>query len=532
MTQADEREPTELDSVDDGPKYEHEINTVLMSGGAPNSPLMAGFLYALLEKGKMFSNYHTAGAGTLMALLCLAPRVNESRDKDDEPGCGDNGEHGGEHDDPPALEAQKLSPENARKDGMRALKEWVDAGVSDDIYDFFPVNFKLFQKPGPFAPLMSRLAGRYHVGVQDGRLDPTTSDPFRGLRSTFVSRIFDTPERRRTYNDLVDLMFSAMTPSTLTPRSKGLAAPLPFLEDKVDFEKLQKKVPVHLCVNAFNMASGEMEIFHRKVIDAKHIRAAFSMPFIYPPAQIDSDYYSEGADHEPINFKPLYDEREEAWKKKFGDEFIKEKEANEEARKVKQKEIEKVDKDLDQLREKLKSTTSDTPEDEAKLDEKMEEAVNAKGRHELELNGLVKALGQINDKIDRQRKDRPIQRVVLLDVMGSLDELLVRPPRGLWDAYVISIMTPVVALAKKQLQLFDAKQELFIEQHGYQYFELLKVSFNIPSYAQPYVMDWSRSNLDTLFNAGYEEGVKFLDKYEESLPTITEVYARDPGHVH
>ena len=32
------------------------IDTVLMSGGAPNSPLMAGFLYALLEEGNQRSD--------------------------------------------------------------------------------------------------------------------------------------------------------------------------------------------------------------------------------------------------------------------------------------------------------------------------------------------------------------------------------------------------------------------------------------------------------------------------------------------
>ena len=37
-------------------------------------------------------------------------------------------------------------------------------------------------------------------------------------------------------------------------------------------------------------------------LSGDHIRAAFSMPFIYPPARIGDDYFSEGADHQPINF--------------------------------------------------------------------------------------------------------------------------------------------------------------------------------------------------------------------------------------
>src|SRR5215510_4000907 len=49
-------------------------DTVVMSGGAPMSPLMAGFLCALWEEKKTFRNFHTSGAGALMALLFLAPK--------------------------------------------------------------------------------------------------------------------------------------------------------------------------------------------------------------------------------------------------------------------------------------------------------------------------------------------------------------------------------------------------------------------------------------------------------------------------
>ena len=47
-----------------------------------------------------------------------------------------------------------------------------------------------------------------------------------------------------------------MTPSTLSSKSKGLAAPLPFLEDVVCFKTAQKfgeEGRGHFCVNAYNM---------------------------------------------------------------------------------------------------------------------------------------------------------------------------------------------------------------------------------------------------------------------------------------
>ena len=491
-------------------EYEPHIDTVLLSGGAPNSPLMAGFLYALLDKDRMFSKYHTAGAGTLMSLLCLSPKVEDtdSTEKKADP-------------------ATRL-----KRNGMHALKAWIDAGVADDIYRFFPINFKLFHKPGPFAPIMSRIASRYKVDVE-GDDESAASDPITRLRSAWLGKIFDTPARRRVYNDLVDLMFSAVTPSTLSPWSKGLAAHVPFLEDIVDFDRLRSdEVPVHLCVNAFNMATGKMDIFHRQRIDAAHIRAAFSMPFIYPPAQIGTDYYSEGADHEPINFQPLYDEREEAWEEEFGEEYQSDT-AEMEAREA---EREEIIKEIQQLIEETEMLRLEQASEDAEHESYYETRFQMLEEKRVTLEATHARLGQqvekLSDEVDEVRKTSKIRRIVLLDVMGSLSEHLVRPPRGLWDAYVISIMTPVVALARKQLQRFEAEQKVFLAEHGYQHFELIRVTFDIPSYAQPYVMDWSRSNLETLFDVGVKEGEKFLAVHEQKLPTIAEVLAHKRKRPH
>jgi len=229
------------------------IDTVVMSGGAPQSPLMAGFLYEMLEHKKSFRNFHTSGAGALMALLLIAPKNGDPR---------------------------------------KALSGWVEAGVSDEIYAGMPVNFKLFHKPGPFSSLTSLMAQRLKVpleGAPGSAEDPfrdllaewlasawpkpgaapsdrdgldrfqerlaaiwssdldkakyeklrQRADPIKRMRDRWLNIWLKTDKERRIYNDLVDLCFAAITPSTLTPKSKGLAAPLPFLEDLVCFDALK-----------------------------------------------------------------------------------------------------------------------------------------------------------------------------------------------------------------------------------------------------------------------------------------------------
>jgi hypothetical protein len=444
------------------------VTTVVMSGGAPTSPLMAGFLYAVLDKKKQFTEFHTSGAGALMALLSLSP--------------------------PKGVEPQQ------------ALRKWVESGVADELYAQFPVNFKLFRKPGPFAPLYQKLAERYKLPLTDpaslgkpdklekllkepgepnpmtalladvlasqgpppsssptdkdpadrlqerllymwekGRNEQTYSnllklkDPIKRIRDNFLTSWLKTDEQRRVYNDMVDLYFAAITPTTLNYRSKGLAAPLPFLEDVVDFDNLAANLTkrnAHIWVNAYNMTKeanthtkfhrrtkgcvqcqqpldpkDPMEMFKDRELTPQHIRAAFSMPFIYPPTVINGNSYSEGADQEPINFRIL-----------------------------------------------------------------RENPGNYAG-----------------------------QKVVILDALGALEDSMVRPPRDLWDAYVISIMTPVVGLAKMSYE--DFKQECGSEiDHEY-------IKWRVPEDAKPYVMDWSYSNLSTLFKVGYQEGTEFVDKH-------------------
>ena len=91
---------------------------LVLGGGAPNLTLMAGAVAALDDAGVEFDIVSTSGAGMLVGLLYAAPK-------------------GGEGD--------------IKRDRAAALKNTVNMGVHDAIYRFFPVNFKVFHKPGTLA---------------------------------------------------------------------------------------------------------------------------------------------------------------------------------------------------------------------------------------------------------------------------------------------------------------------------------------------------------------------------------------------
>ena len=89
---------------------------LVLGGGAPNLTLMSGAVAALDDAGVEFDIVSTSGAGMLVGLLYAAPK-------------------GGD----------------IKRDRAAALKNTVNMGVHDAIYRFFPVNFKVFHKPGTLA---------------------------------------------------------------------------------------------------------------------------------------------------------------------------------------------------------------------------------------------------------------------------------------------------------------------------------------------------------------------------------------------
>lgn len=132
---------------------------LMLGGGAPTLTLQTGALAALDEMGAEFDAVSTAGAGMVVGLLYAAPKG---------------------------------------KTRQQALADSKHMGVHDSIYSQFPINFKVFQKPGPMAEL-------YRQTLQ-------------AMPKVFVG----TSSPERFVSDWAALMFSAFCPSDMSFNSQGL----------------------------------------------------------------------------------------------------------------------------------------------------------------------------------------------------------------------------------------------------------------------------------------------------------------------
>lgn len=340
----------------------------MIGGGAPNSTLIAGALVAFLDRGIEFDVISTAGAGALMGLLYTVPRGGDRR---------------------------------------AALERWVDAGVSDEIYRLFPVNYKVFMKPGS-------AAGMYREMLASMPLTRPFFDAFANDAASGAPA------------DWFRLMMTCLSPTALMPQSLGLCAPLPFAEQAIDFDAL-RALDSHFYINAYNVTRSRMAIWGKDEITPDHIRAAFAFPFIYPPYRLGDDDYIEGAAIQPINFGALVSDNEAS-----------------------------------------------------------------PGLH------------------------RDLDTLVIFDILGS--EKLIRKPRNLYDAWVQSIITPLVAISKQDVRLFELEHNLD-RATGKPRRRLLKVDLmgGIPAEHWPEVTDWSSSNLRRLFDIGYRAGLTFSDEHAEVL---------------
>jgi predicted acylesterase/phospholipase RssA len=319
---------------------------------------MSGALLALAEKKVEFDIISTAGAGTFIGLLYASPRED--------------------------------SP-------LQALKNTINISISDWIYQYLPVNYKVYQKPG--------------VGAQIYRSLLDSLPWVKAMR--FLEK---PPAAQRFLADWVQLVLSSFSPTDLTPMSKGLCAHMPFITDWVDFEKL-RAVDFEFYLNAYNITDRRMEIFSKEEITIEHYFASSSFPFIYPPRRIDGKYYFEGAAVDCLNYKSLVERHPE------------------------------------------------------------------------------------------------VDTIVVFDVLGS--DKLFREPRDLYDAWVLSIITPLVEIARDDTKIFELKYNRGPDGEALR--KLLKVEFDIPAEHLPQVLDWSYSNLKTLFDIGYRSGLKFFENHRMEL---------------
>jgi NTE family protein len=237
-------------SLRNAERSENRARTALvLGGGAPNMALMAGAVAAFVERGVVFDVVSASGAGSLAALLWLAPKGQTPAD---------------------------------------ALRSVVTMSISDAIYRHFPVNYKVFQKPGTWADLWrSALAANTFFAVKPHEYEH--SAPYA------------------LWSDWMALWAAGLSPDGLSWSSWGLCAPTPFIEHIVDFDKIRHIAP-YFHLNAYNITRQVIDDFRKDEITPNHFRAALAFPFIYGPYQLNDDLYYEGAVRDCLNFKDLVEQ--------------------------------------------------------------------------------------------------------------------------------------------------------------------------------------------------------------------------------
>jgi predicted acylesterase/phospholipase RssA len=370
---------------------------LVLGGGAPNLTLMAGAVAALDDAGVKFDVVSTSGAGMLIGLLYAAPKG---------------------------------------RDRAAALQNTVNMGVHDAIYRFFPVNFKVFHKPGTLAQAYTKF---WQIAADNRKAIEGPAGDFRDqwLKMLSASPLFapwaeawkqflgkfSSPDNKsgdaqRFFDDWAALMLATFCPTDLSAASQGMCQPAPFVEQAVDFSKL-KEFEGDFYMSAYCIESGKMEIFEKKEITIEQFQAALAFPLIYAPFKMNGMTYLEGAAKDTLNFKGLLEKR-------------------------------------------------------------------------------------------RRKRHPVIDTIVVLDVLGMKE--LIAEPRGLYDAWVKSIIVPLTAIAEDDIKLFE---QLHLENkvNLKKYFrgkkpKLVKIDFQkqISHNNWPNVLDWSYSNLSALYEAGYRAG--------------------------
>jgi predicted acylesterase/phospholipase RssA len=224
---------------------------LVIGGGAPNATFMAGVLHSFLEQKVEFDLISASGAGALVALTALAPKGL------------------------PAPEA---------------LENLTNAGVHDLIYNFFPVNYKVFQKPGTGADLFRTFIsgspfGRW-IANQSGKSD----------FECFIS-------------DLIQFGWAAATPTPFDWMMRnGLCAPEPWITDLVDFDAV-KTLKHRLEIVAYDVEKARLAWFHNGDITPETFRAALAFPFLYPTYNHGDNWYIEGATVSDVPYEGLFNNR-------------------------------------------------------------------------------------------------------------------------------------------------------------------------------------------------------------------------------
>lgn len=123
--------------------------------------------------------------------------------------------------------------------------------------------------------------------------------------------------------------------------------------------------------------------------------------------------------------------------------------------------------------------------------------------------------------------------VVLIDILEPYRGEFIHPPKNLLDAFGLTIMTPVIALGEKVKKIYHLErrvQELEHQlecrecpkaedrkTHEPEYPELTELKIHVPEGYEK-ISDWSFSNMNRLWGAGYAAGMAFVEAHGSLLP--------------
>jgi len=349
------------------------------------------------------------------------------------------------------------------KQADEALRQVAEFGVDDRIYQAFPVGYKTFFKNSRYTRLFREWADAHKLPVEPrpfpGEKVPVGYDP-------------GTQRRRRLYNDLVEFWFSALTPPSFDRASPGLCSHLPFLEAMVDFDRVNQQlspsgfdftIPVVLpteppttaylnygwfYVNAYNLDTKGIQQFSNAMSAIPPDRDQTD-PLVPPATYAGS--LTPAAIRAALSFPFVYPPTE------------------------------------------------------------VDGALYCEGAQVDPLN-LPDVMAAVHRRPAGlpEKTSPPTIRVFLFDILGALERTIMFKPRSLWEAYGLSILTPVVSLAKKSEQIY--------RERGKGMPELISVPFEIPKLRRERPLDWSYSNTTALWDAGWEAGKRFIAEHGHQLP--------------
>lgn len=220
---------------------------LVLGGGAPNCTLMTGSMLAFEEAGVKFDVLSGAGGGGAMALMYASPADGLTREQN--------------------------------------LRNSINLSVSDEIFKYLPVNYRVFVKGSKIAELYRGLLGKM---------------PFYEK----VVNQFGMSKGKKLVSDLIQLIWAITTPSTTNFFSSGMCSHAPLLEQFIDFSKI-KDFPEEVYLNAYSVAKQDIVVYGKNEIDFDTFAASLGYPFIYESVEVDGIYFMEGGAVDTYNFSGL-----------------------------------------------------------------------------------------------------------------------------------------------------------------------------------------------------------------------------------